>query len=385
MTEQSGFFSKFNRGEYQSAADSLKTKSEKEGKDQILYLLDRGTALFEDGEYKEAIEVLTKAERLSEVKDFTSINEEVVSVITTDTFKKFVPLDYERIMINVYLAVSYFMLGKYEDALVECRRINNLVAVLKDKGMKDFEESPLAWYISASIYEMQGKYDHARIDYSRVLAIEPSFEQAAYDAYRCAVYSNNMYLARDVQKKYPGLRLSDALKGRCKDCGDVLVLYSYGQIPIKRQSRYNSMLPEFHTRTHSDGNLSVYGDGGLLLGSGDVVLNLEDVARRNLAERINRIMAKRLLGVGTKVAIGYGVAKATKNEGLGILTGLLLQAATVPDTRGWSTLPKDFRIARIRLPKGPNTIDIRSQGASVLKKEINIEPKDLQIIPVRCD
>ena len=63
MTEQGGFFSKFNRGQFKEAADMLKEKSEKEGKDQILFLLDRGAALFEARDYKNAIEILTKAER----------------------------------------------------------------------------------------------------------------------------------------------------------------------------------------------------------------------------------------------------------------------------------------------------------------------------------
>lgn len=385
MTEQSGFFSKFNRGEYLSAAQTLKEKSEKDGKDQILFLLDRGTALFEAGEYKEAIEVFTKAERLSEVKDFTSINEEVVSVVTTDTFKKFIPMDYERIMINVYLAMSYFMLGKYEDALVECRRINNLVYVLKNKGMKDFEESPLAWYISASIYEMQGKYDSARIDYLRALKIQPSFEQAAYDAYRCAVYSKNMSLASQIQKSHPDLPIKESFNKSCRNCRDVLVIYSYGQIPIKRQSHQNSMLPEFRTRTYSEGAVSLYDDAGTLLGSGDVILDLEDVARRNLSERIGRIMAKRLLGIGTKVAIGYGVAKATKNDTLGILTGLLLHATTVPDTRSWSTLPKDYIIARVSMPKDADKVDLRLLGQGPFSKDLDTGAKGLTMIPIRSN
>ena len=381
MTDQSGFFSKFKRGEYKQAADLLKEKAEQDSKDQILFLLDMGTALFEAGEYNKAIEAFAKAERLTELKDFTSVNEEVVSVITTDKFKKFIPLDYEKIMINVYLALSYFMQGKYEDAMVESRRINNLVYVLKNKGMKSFEESPLAWYISATIYEMQGDYDNARIDYSRVLKIKPDFDQAVYDMYRCARASGNSFFASDLEKKYKILDLQKYYKDLCKDCGQVVIVFSSGEIPIKRQSRHNQMLPEFRTRSYSYGSLDVSFDKKGLA-KANVLLDLEAVARKNLDERIGRIMAKRLLGVGTQVAIGYGVAKATDSDALGVIAGLLLHSTTAPDIRSWSTLPKDFQIARFSLKKGKNLIDIKLTGG-VITKELNINPRDVIILPLR--
>jgi len=383
MTEQSGFFSKFRRGDYSSAADVLKEKSEKEGKDQILYLSDRGIALYEAKDYKESIKTLTEAERLSAVKDFTSINEEVVSVITTDKYKKFVPLDYERIMINVYLALSYFMLGQYEDALVECRRINNLVYVLKNRGMKDFEEVPLARYVSGMIYETQGKYDSARIDYLKVVELNPLFTQAIYDAYRCARLGNNVYIASTISNKYPNLKLKESFEKRCKSCGNLVVLLSYGEIPVKRQSRNNNMLPEFYTRTYSSAKLDLYSDQGKKISSGEDLLDLETVARKNLNERIGRIMAKRLLGVGAQVAIGYGVAKATDNDALGVLAGLLLHSTSSPDTRSWSTLPRYYYVARTSLEPGLQKVKISTDIE--MEKTFEINNGKLVLDPIRIN
>jgi uncharacterized protein len=383
MTEQSGFFSKFRRGDYTRAADILKERSQKDGKDQILYLLDRGIALYEARDYKESIKTLTEAERLSAAKDFTSINEEVVSVITTDKYKKFVPLDYERIMINVYLALSYFMLGEYEDALVECRRINNLVYVLKNRGMKDFEEVPLARYVSGMIYETQGKYDSARIDYLKVVELNPLFTQAVYDAYRCARLGNNVYIAGTINSKYPKLKLKDNFEKRCKNCGELVVLLSYGEIPIKRQSRSNNMLPEFYTRTYSSANLNLYSDKGTILSSGEDLLDLEAVARKNLDERIGRIMAKRLLGVGAQVAIGYGVAKATDSDALGVLAGLLLHSTSSPDTRSWSTLPRYYYVARTSLEPGIQKVRINTDVD--IEKTFEVSAGKLILDPIRIN
>lgn len=280
MLDQSGFFSKFRRGEYEQAASLIEKKANTEGKDQILFLLDRGVALFEARDYKSAIESFSKAEKLSEIKDYTSISEETVSIISSDTYKKFVPLDYERIMINVYLALSYLMIGKNEDALVECRRINNLVYLLKTKGMKAFEDNPLAWYISGLVYESKKDKDNSRIDYEKVIKLMPKFTQASKDLGR-------------VTGRSPGL---------CNGCGTVLVLLGYGEVPIKRQSSSNQMFPEFFTRTHADGSIVVVVDEKDEYG-GSMVFDVEDVARKDLSERIGRITAKRMVGVAAKVAI----------------------------------------------------------------------------------
>ena len=381
MTEQGGFFSKFKRGDFESAAKLLKDKSQKPGKDQILFLLDRGTALFEAGLYKEAIEVLGQAERLTEIKNITSVSEEVVSVVTTDKYKSYYPLDYELIMINVYLALSYYSIGDYEGALVECRRIDNLIYKLKDRGMKSFEELPFAWYLSGLIYESQKKYNDAMIDYTRVMMLMPDFKQAVFDSYRMARRVGKMSTARGLEQKHPDLDLRAYYKSLCRKCGELVIIYADGEIPIKRPQRGNSMLPEFYTRTYTLYPLRVYSEDGKKLVTSSEILDLEGVARKNLDERIGRILAKRILGIGAKVAIGYGVARATDNEALGILTGLLLQSTTKADTRGWSTLPKSIGVARLRLPEGENLLDLRSARDS--KKMVKLKDGSTQLLWVR--
>jgi len=379
MTSESDFFSKFQRGQFKQAAASIKDKSEKEGKDQILYLLDRATALFEAGEYKDAIDVFTKAERLTEIKDVTSINEEVVSVVTTDKYKRFYPLDYELIMINFYLALSYYMIGQYDDALVECRRINNLVYKLRTKGMKDFEENPVAWYISATIYEMRKQYNDALIDYRRARELSPTFTQAFYDSYRMARYTNNVNEITRLEKERKDLHLQDYYGKLCRKCKTVVVLYADGQIPIKRPNPYNDMLPKFYTRTSSVSSLSVLGPENKEIAQTKQILDLETVARKNLDERIGRIMAKRILGMGTQVAIGYGVAKATNNDALGIIAGLLVHATAQADTREWSTLPRSFQVARFELKKDEHDVILKAYSKET-KQEVDVAPGEIKLL-----
>jgi len=384
MTEQGDFFSKFNRGQFKEAADMIKERSEQEGKDQILFLLDRGSALFEAQDYKEAIEVFTKAERLTDIKDYTSINEEVISVVTTDNFKKYIPLDYEQIMLNTYLALSYYMIGDYEGALVECRRINNLIYKLKTKGMNSFEEVPIAWYISATIYEKQKKFDDAFVDYSKVLELTPGFAQAIYDAYRTARLSGRMQDANELNAQHPDLGLKDYFKTiNNKKYGATVIIYFDGEIPIKRQSRGNEMLPEFYTRTFIKSFLTVTDISGADLAKTSEVLDLEYIARKNLSERVGRIVAKRILGIGTQVAIGYGVARATKSDALGVLAGFLVHATATPDLRSWSTLPRSFQSARLYLPVGLHKLVFSFDRFRSVERELEVKAGDTQILIYR--
>jgi len=384
MSEQGGFFSKFNRGQFKEAADMMKESSEKEGKNQILFLLDRGAALFEARDFKGAIDVLSKAERLTELLDYTSINEEVVSVITTDNFKKYYPLDYELIMTNTYLALSYYETGDYEGALVECRRINNLIYKLNTKGMNSFEEIPIAWYISATIYEKQKKFDDALIDYKKVLELKPNFTTVVFDAYRTARLSGNMQSADEIDADYPELDLKDYFKSiKNKKYGAVVLLHFDGEIPIKRTNPNNDMLPAFYTRTSRKAYLSVKDANGNDLGTTSEILDLEQTARKNLDERVGRIVAKRLLGVGTQVAIGYGVAKATKSDALGVLAGLLVHAAATPDLRSWSTLPRSFQATRFYLPSGKQKIHFSNSYGRNVERDIDVVTGDTQILIYR--
>lgn len=365
MLSQGRFFSLFRDQRFEEAAALLAKDAEKEGRDQILFQLDMGLALFEAGKYKDAIDILTKAEQLSENKDYTSVSEEVISVVSTDKYKQFRPLDFERILINVYLALSYTMLGKNEDALVECRRINNLVYNLKNKGMKDFEEIPVAWYISAMLYEMRKKYNDALIDYERTKKLEPGFKFAAEDVSR-------------MKKRLRGFRHSDT----CGNCGEVIIVFSSGLIPVKRVDPSNRMLPKFYGRGGDPGYLEILDEFNTYKTRSYQILDLENVAIKNLESRKSRIIAKRLLGTATQVGVGYGVAKATKSDTLGVLAGVLLHSTSEPDLRSWSTLPKSMQIARLEMTEGDHELTLKHFGTEV-KRKVSVKKDGISFVVLR--
>src|SRR5688572_26403682 len=79
----------FYTGDYTKAAQDLEQKSHEDSKDQLLYLLDRATALQLVGNYKESSKLFLKADKMSEVKDYVSLSTEAATLLLNDNLKQY--------------------------------------------------------------------------------------------------------------------------------------------------------------------------------------------------------------------------------------------------------------------------------------------------------
>ena len=163
------------------AIEKLKAKSEKPGKDQLLYLLDLGIAYHASGMYKEAIDAFLAAETIAEIKDVTSISEETGTLLVTDNVKNYKGEDFEKVLINIYLALDFFLLGQPEEALVECRKVNNLLYRFINEGKRPYNLNPLAAYLSGILYEINGRTNDAYIDYKATHEYAPQLAFVGQD------------------------------------------------------------------------------------------------------------------------------------------------------------------------------------------------------------
>jgi hypothetical protein len=165
----------------EQAIPKLKEKAEQPGKDQLLYLLDLGIAYHVAGQYQEAVSTFLKAETIAEIKDYTSITEETGTLLVTDNVKGYTGEDFEKVLINIYLALDYSLLGKHEDALVECRKVNQLLYRFINEGKRPYNQNPLAYYLSGIMYEMDRNINDAYIDYKNVRKHAPEFTMVGAD------------------------------------------------------------------------------------------------------------------------------------------------------------------------------------------------------------
>ncbi|MDO9578944.1 MAG: hypothetical protein Q7J16_13760 [Candidatus Cloacimonadales bacterium] len=153
-------------------------------KEQALYYLDEGMLLHYNGNYEESNEALTKAENAIDELYTKSIARGAASMLLNDNVLEYSGEDYEDIYLNVFKAMNYLELEKFDDAFVEIRRINDKLSLLEQKhkktadqfnlfkdkkkefktGTNKFHNSALGRYLSMLIYRAEGKLDDARID-----------------------------------------------------------------------------------------------------------------------------------------------------------------------------------------------------------------------------
>jgi hypothetical protein len=346
--------------DYAKAAEAYAGDAAKPGVNQFLFLVDAGTSYFAAHEYARAIAEFLQAEKLAEVKDYTSISEETGTLVTSDNVRTYKGEDFEKVLVNVYLALSYASLGNIEDAQVEARKINLLLYRMINEGKRNYKESPFARYLSAMLWEASGETNDAYVDYKNTYKLDPKFPDIGSDLLATSRKMRFFDEARDWANKFPTAKAREI----GKDQGEVVVLFERGFGPIKvPRDGENSSLPIFIRRFSQVDHGRVKVDGQYV-GDTKVVLDVETTSIRYLEDRIGRMIAKKVAGTVAKGAVAVGVGKLTHNKDLGWLAFYILQATDRADLRSWQTLPADMEMIRVPLKAGKHHVEIEAIGRS---------------------
>jgi len=373
-------------GQYDLAINSLKELADKKDNDELLYLMDLGTSYHLAGRYQEAIDVFHRAEKLAAVRDYTSLTEEAGSVLLSDEVVKYKGEDFEKLLINVYLAIDYTLLGKYEDAVVEARRVNHKLDIMISKGKEPYEQNAFAKYLAAMLFEARDEYNDAFVDYRQLLKWRGK-ENPDYLAVPLLRLADRLKFTQefeDYQKRFKGTK--DYRLG--KNEGEVVLLLENGKAPLKQPSENFRLVPVFRKR--------YYGSQYAWFGSGTKrvrtypLFDIEGTAIKELDNRMAGIIAKKVGGVVVKEVAAAAVEKATDSELAGLMTRVFLHATDSADTRSWSTLPSALQVARLTLPAGRHDIRldmVRSVGGeqkgTKLWSGIDVKPGSTQFLHYR--
>jgi hypothetical protein len=105
------------------------------------------------------------------------------------------------------------------------------------------------------------------------------------------------------------------------------------------------------------------------------------MARRALQDDMPAIMLRAFVRSATKAVAQYEIQRQmaqqrNRDDGIGAVIALLalqIGGAVVEqaDERGWRTLPSQVTIARVRLPRGPHPVSVRSDSGSA-RFEVNL-------------
>ncbi|UCE17609.1 MAG: hypothetical protein JSV84_12075 [Gemmatimonadota bacterium] len=180
-------------GKYESAVQKIEAAKDSKKfaeKDRFLYFIDSGLAHFYASQYDISNTKLTLAENAAEELFTKSVSRTAASLLLNDNVLEYPGEDYEVLYTNLFKALNYLELKKFDDAFVEIRRANLKLELLEQKyavaaeklqrsSPDDAEEVRLKYdvkkvrfhndafarYMSMHMYAADGMLDDARIDY----------------------------------------------------------------------------------------------------------------------------------------------------------------------------------------------------------------------------
>ena len=436
----------FFQGEFDSAIETVRplAKASKE-KDRLLYLLEVGLIYHTQGNYQKSNDIFFQADQLIESTK-KSVSKEILSLIINDSQQNFIGENFERVLVKFYIALNFIMLGDLEKAR---RYFKKLSFELKDLKYFDasYKQNLIARYLIAILSEYFKDYNNARVEYKNIELFKKDVNLVLADRYVLAKKEGN---ARDIKKFKRGKKFLQAYDSNMNrvnyqaDMGELILIHQAGKSVVK-QSRGRLLNDQFFkvslhfavgaaivTRAKGVGLTAVgvmstlgtaenpipvyrFRDGrnswGLQVSLNDknlgppnmlndysttVIKNFnsqyKNMVGKNVASIAFKVVAAAAAAIGTNIA----VAKSTKNEGLGSLTGLfagLLVGVTVgstikPDLRCWRLLPSNFQIKRIFLKPGEYRLQIApNHRTSILTRNylqiIKIEKNQAVFINIR--
>jgi hypothetical protein len=351
----------FYAGDYTKAYEVLEKPAQEEGKDQLLYLLDSGMALQLSDQLKASEKMFLAADRMSEVKDYVSLSTEAATLITNDGIRQYKGEDFEKVLINAFLAIDYAVGQQYEDALVECRRVNQKLYLYKTEAKRNYEQNPFARYLSALIWEATGHDEDAYIDFKETFKLAPDFPYLKQDLLTLARKLDRPEDLKIWRKEFGEVAEPKKSKKESQ-MGEIVLIYQQGRSAVKQPNPQAPKFPKFYPRysTTRQALLEVPDDN--TSEKSQLIYSVSEVAIKTLDDAFAGLVAKRVAGIAAKAVIADQVRQ--KNELLGMITWLSLNAIDQADLRHWATLPETLQFARLKVKPGPHKLKVKGLDGS---------------------
>lgn len=397
-------------GQIEKAKNFLaEDKKGAEGRNKVLYYLNNGWVNWMLSDNDESNKYFQEADLYNE--DYKkSVGLEALALVTNPSIKPYKLEDFEKVFINYFKGLNYIAKGNYEDALVECRRMNIILNELNDKYKEHknrYSDDAFAHLIIGLIYEASGDWNNAFIAYRNAYDVykkeyEKNFnvkvpEQLKKDILKTAYLTGFDDEVRHYEKEF-GINY----KYKPIEGGELVFIWQNGFGPIKSEWSINFTKVDgeggwitlvndemdlsfpFYIGDKSDEEKSAFAKldfvriafpkylardplftSGELIANNDtypleLAENVNAIAFKTLRDRMVREMANSLLRLATKKAMESVARKENQNVGaaIGIVNALTEKA----DTRNWQTLPNEVFYQKIPLPAGKNQVQLKVTG-----------------------
>ncbi|MBL7845531.1 MAG: hypothetical protein KF846_13560 [Cyclobacteriaceae bacterium] len=364
---------------------------------QFLSYVNNGLLLSVMGRYEESNSYFEKAYLFGE--DYRmNYAREAASYLTNPTVTIYRGEDHEHLMLLYYKALNFLKMERYEEALVECRRLNIRLLQLADRynSPERYRRDAFIHNLMGIIYQASKDWNNAFIayrnaleiyeeDYRRLFDVQPP-DQLKVDLLTAA-WNTGFKEEFAFYKEQFGwddfiVQPSDADLiflwhnglGPVKDewsvnfmirrSGDMFVFYndqlgmSYG-FPVTNEDERNSLssievfrvaFPRYVERPQLYTSARISFEGKIY--PLELSENVNRIAFKSLQDRMMLEFSKALIRVALKKAAEHSARK--EDEGLGAIVGMVNALTEKADTRNWQTLPHSIYYSRIPLTEGTN-------------------------------
>lgn len=411
----------FERFDYENSALFAQKKISKnknpKGED-LLWALQLGTVERIQQKYTKSTETFDKAEDMLKYYDEQSrLADGISSTIVNENILPYRGEEYDGVMVNVYKALNFMAEKKFDLARVEFNRaldrqrrakekfseeIHKLQAELNQKQQQDeFSKSnvenpetqellaqkypnlynfqaypdfvnPFATYLAGIFFNLVG--DHSKA----VDLLKESY----------GMVGDNAYIAEDLKIT------ENVLDGKGKLDDTIWMVFENGLGPVKKEFRLDIplfvatdkvkyigiALPELAFRDRAYPYLVAEVDGKDYKTC--LVSDMDRVVQTEFSKDFKGILTRAIISATAKAIAQYALEKQDSSESsmASLFMAVYSYATTAADVRIWTTLPKDFQIARFPKPRD-GKLEVSPPGS--VPFEINISGCNNAVVYVR--
>ncbi len=412
------------QGNFNDAEKLLnKDRKSESGINRVLYYFNQGVVNFMLGNYEESNSYFNKADLYNE--DFrVNYANEALALISNPMIKPYKPEDFEVIMVHYYKSLNYLMQNNFEDALVECRRINIVLHQLNDKyknTKNKYSDDAFAHNLMGMIYDASGDKNNAFIAYRNAYETYENNYKTLYNLHSPVQLKKDLVRAAyqaglsQEYEKYSSLFDLQYNADENPD-GSLIFLWMNGFGPVKSEwsinftnagynngwvtfinDEYGLNFPVYignrnKNEQNAFKNLSflriafpkyverkpTFYQAAIISDSIKYSLELSEdinaIAFQSLKDRMIRELSNGIARLVTKKAL-ESLAN-TENRNLGTIVSIVNAMTEKADTRNWQSLPYSIHYSRIPLKTGINNVKLCINGTQETENlQFNINNK----------
>lgn len=379
-------------GQYDQAVNVFRSNPSLYGaKNSLLYDLDYALTLHYAGRYQESVQIFEKAKAEYEKRQTTSVTRTAATWIVNDTMSAYHGEDFERVMVNVFQAVNFAVMGNWAEALVEARNADRVLNLINDSYPDDkknvYREDAFVRLLMGIMYEASGSrqdLNDALIEYRRAYEIYQGDYKQNYDLGAPRILLENYAavaeaLKDDAAERIRQLAPSYVSLAQRQNQTEVYLIWYHGTSPTKYQATWPIPIdgiltpvafPAYQEQFYpaASGSLRAVSPEQTVESSTEKVEDIGKIAILNLDNRRVRTIAKSLIRSGIRTAIEHNQIENIESHHDRAAQWVQLGAsvynlvAEQADLRSWQLLPGEIRLSRLILPPGEHEIFFRDQS-----------------------